>query len=246
MTVAAGVQSNAVKAVDFKRVTVDTTVQEKAVSYPTDSRLLNRSRVRLVRLCHKQGVVLRQSYARKGPRALQQATRYGHAKQYRRLLAQQKQVTNKLYSLHAPEMECISKGKVAKRYDKSSGQTIYKVRPVLCPCGASLARLDCSNLLQANLCTAQAARSVVPREGRNHLKGTQGDARRQLNVLLSCAGHNLRLILRRLRFFCLEKRILILAWLRLLVPAERLSGAGTQLNRKLAGLAPLPAPIMAT
>ena len=79
--------------------------------------------------------------------------------------------------------------------------------------------------------------------GRNHLKGTQGD---QLNVLLSCAGHNLRLILRRLRLFCLEKRIRILAWLRLLVPAARLSGAGTQLNQKLAGLAPLPAPIMAT
>ena len=68
-----------------KRVTVDTTVHEKAVSYPTDSKLLNRSRVRLVRLCHKQGVVLRQSYARKGPRELQQANRYGHAKQYRRL-----------------------------------------------------------------------------------------------------------------------------------------------------------------
>ena len=77
---------------------------------------------------------------------------------------------------------------------------------------------------------------------RNHLKGTQGD---QLNVLLSCAGHNLRLILRRLRLFCLEKRTRILAWLRLLVPAERLSGASTQLNRKLACLAPLPAPIMA-
>ena len=134
----------------------------------------------------------------------------------RRLLAQQQQDKNKLYSLHAPEVECISKGKVAKRYDKSSGQTI---------------------------CTAQAARRVAPREGRNHLKGTQGD---QLNVLLSCAGHNLRLILRRLRLFCLENRTLILAWLRLLAPVARLSGVGTQLNRKLACLAPLPAPIMAT
>ena len=36
VTVSAGVQSKAVKAADFKRVTVDTTVQEKAVS-PTDS-----------------------------------------------------------------------------------------------------------------------------------------------------------------------------------------------------------------
>ena len=38
---------------------------------------------------------------------------------------------------------------------------------------------------------------------RNHLKGTQGD---QLNVLLSCAGHNLRLILRQLRFFLSRKK----------------------------------------
>ena len=83
----------------------------------------------------------------------------------KRLLAQQKQDKNKLYSLHAPEVDCISKGKVQKRYDKSSGQTIYKVHPVLCPFGASLALLDCSNLFRTNLCTAQAARRVAPRVG---------------------------------------------------------------------------------
>ena len=287
VTVAAGVQSSAVKPRDFKRVTVDTTVQEKAVSYPTDSKLLNRSRVRLVRLCHKQGVVLRQSYARKGPRALQQANRYGHAKQYRRLrrevkrlrtylgrvvrdierktadnparqavfadelalakrlLGQQKQDKNKLYSLHAPEVECISKGKVAKRYEfgvKASIATTNKSNFVVG--GMALP----GSPYERSLKRRQAIEPVIGHlksDGllnRNHLKGTQGD---QLNVLLSCAGHNLRLILRQLRFFCLEKRILILAWLRLLMPAARLSGAGTQLNQKLAGLAPLPTPIMA-
>ena len=79
VTVSAGVKSKAVKATDFRRVNVDTTVQEKAVSYPTDSKLLNRSRERLVRLCRKAGVRLRQSYQRKGPQALQQANRYGQA-----------------------------------------------------------------------------------------------------------------------------------------------------------------------
>ena len=34
--------------------------------------------------------------------------------------------------------------------------------------------------------------------GRNYLKGSEGD---QMNVMLSCAGHNLRLILRYLRVF---------------------------------------------
>ena len=35
--------------------------------------------------------------------------------------------------------------------------------------------------------------------GRNHLKGTAGD---RVNVLLCCAGHKLRLILKRLRDRC--------------------------------------------
>ena len=34
---------------------------------------------------------------------------------------------------------------------------------------------------------------------RNHLKGTESDS---INVLLNCAGHNLRLILKRLKELC--------------------------------------------
>ena len=37
LTVTVGVTCKVVKPSDLKRVTVDTTVQEKAVSYPTDS-----------------------------------------------------------------------------------------------------------------------------------------------------------------------------------------------------------------
>ena len=73
LTVTVGVTCKVVKPSHLKRVTVDTTVQEKAVSFPTDSRLLNRSRERLVRLCRKHAVVLRQSYARKGPKAVTQS-----------------------------------------------------------------------------------------------------------------------------------------------------------------------------
>ena len=39
--------------------------------------------------------------------------------------------------------------------------------------------------------------------GRNWLKGVTGD---HLNMVLSCAGHKLRLILRRVRFFRLRAR----------------------------------------
>ena len=81
-TIKAGVQSKTLKRTDFKRITVDTTVQEKAVSFPTDSKLLNRSRERLVRLSRRHAVVLRQSYVRKGPEALLRANRYAHARQH--------------------------------------------------------------------------------------------------------------------------------------------------------------------
>jgi IS5 family transposase len=37
--------------------------------------------------------------------------------------------------------------------------------------------------------------------GRNYLKGSEGD---QVNVMLSCAGQNLRLVLRQLRIFCAQ------------------------------------------
>ncbi|MCP4333923.1 MAG: IS5 family transposase [Gammaproteobacteria bacterium] len=159
-TIDAAIESKAVKSRDLKRVTVDTTVQEKAIAFPTDSKLYNRARERLVRLAKAHGVPLRQSYVRVGPRLLFKNNRYGYARQTRRmrrttsklktvlgrvvrdierklanqpepvraafaeplalskrLLAQQRQDKNKLYALHAPEVECIAKGKVPKRYE---------------------------------------------------------------------------------------------------------------------------------
>ena len=88
----AGVQTRTIKPAELKRITVDTTVQDKAVAFPTDSKLLNRSRVRLVKLCFKHAVRLRQSYARKGPQALLKTNRYGHARQLRRMRSQVKKL----------------------------------------------------------------------------------------------------------------------------------------------------------
>ena len=159
-TIDAAIESKAVKACDLKRVTVDTTVQEKAIAFPTDSRLYNRARERLVRLAKAHRIPLRQSYVRVGPRLLFQNNRYGHARQLRRqrrttsklktvlgrvyrdigrrlaeqpesvqaafaepmaltkrLLDQLRHDKKKLYALHAPEVECIAKGKAHKRYE---------------------------------------------------------------------------------------------------------------------------------
>ena len=145
------------KPSSLERVIVDAAVQEKAIAYPTDSRLYNRSRERLVKLAVQQGLRLRQSYQRLGPQALLKAGRHAHARQMRRanreikrlktylgrvvrdigrkiaarqdlqpafhgelakaerLSTQQRQDKNKLYSLHAPEVERISKGKADKK-----------------------------------------------------------------------------------------------------------------------------------
>jgi IS5 family transposase len=140
----------------LERVNVDTTVQEKAIAYPTDARLYHKARVLLVKAAKKRGLPLRQSYLRLGKRALIMAGRYAHARQMKRarreqkklkiylgrvyrdvlrncpqpdaplaellhnaqrILTQQRDDKNKLYSLHAPEVECISKGKVHKKYE---------------------------------------------------------------------------------------------------------------------------------
>ena len=158
-TIDAALAAGAVKPSSLERVTVDTTVQPKAIAFPLDSRLYHRGREILVRLAAKHGIKLRQSYHRLGKRALRLTNRYAHARQMRRarreikrlktflgrvardvgrkiaarpdlaphfaqplarvarLFAQQKSDHGKLYALHAPEVECLAKGKAHKRYE---------------------------------------------------------------------------------------------------------------------------------
>src|SRR6201981_3575514 len=77
-------KTKALKPNDLNRIIVDTTVQPKNVMFPTDARLLNRAREILVRLAKRQGLALRQSYARVGKFALIKHQRYAHAKQFKR------------------------------------------------------------------------------------------------------------------------------------------------------------------
>src|SRR5882757_7028581 len=159
-SLAVATRTNAMKPSDLARVVIDTTVQPKAVMFPTDAKLLNRARERLVRLAKKLGVSLRQSYRRVGKLALIKHQRYAHAHQFkranrslrklktylgrvirdierhivrdedlreafvrplflaRRVLEQERrQRGRKVYSLHAPEVECIGKGKAHRPYE---------------------------------------------------------------------------------------------------------------------------------
>jgi transposase, IS5 family len=174
-SLAAAVKTKAMQLGDLRQAVVDTTVQEKAVAFPTDAKLTHRARERLVRLAKRHGVRLRQSYARVGKFALIKHQRYAHARQFKRAnrslrtlktylgrvmrdieraIAQQPALNGrfrrelylagrvmtqkrgdrgrKIYSLHAPEVECIGKGKSHKPYEfgvKVSVATTLKHSP---------------------------------------------------------------------------------------------------------------------
>lgn len=158
-TIKSGLKTRVIKRSSLKKVNVDTTVQEKAVTFPTDAKLYHRMREHLVKAAKASGLKLRQTYTFKSKKALLKQSRYRHARQMKRaakevrnlktwlgrvtrdierkigdnallrasfsesidmshrLLAQRWDDKNKLYSLHAPEVECISKGKAHKKYE---------------------------------------------------------------------------------------------------------------------------------
>ena len=286
-------------------VIVDSTVQEKAIAHPTDSRLLERARQHLVKLAAEAGLALRQNYNREAPRLAVQVGRYAHAKQYKRmraslkklktvvgrgrrdvgrqldkmpttlrdrasdllakakrLLTQKPRDKNKLYSLHAPEAECIAKGKTRQPYEFGvkvsiatthkeglvvgmrsmpgnpyDGHTLYEAleqvailteqqsQEVFVDLGYRGAEVQAGtkvyhHKLKRDI-TVRLRRDIRRRSAiepaighmkndgrlrRNWLKGADGDA---FNALLCGCGHNLRLILRKLRLFF----AFIVAWL---------------------------------
>lgn len=76
----------------LKRINVDTTVQEKAVTFPTDAKLYHKMRRNLVSTAKKQNCVLRQTYERVGQKAFIMQSRYAHARQMKRSKSQLKKL----------------------------------------------------------------------------------------------------------------------------------------------------------
>ena len=201
-TIDTAVAIKAVRPTELERVIVDTTVQEKAIAHPVDSRLLEIARHKVASAAKRAGIQLKQTFAKEGKTLRRMAGGYaepglklssgqfvpgegvgpkaqrglqGHAKQFRRLKkvvnrqrtilgvvmrevqrkidameqalpegakpfaqpasrpalpalmmwmeraerirTQQKKDKRKLYALHAPEVECIGKGKARKPYE---------------------------------------------------------------------------------------------------------------------------------
>jgi len=86
-TIEAGVAMDAIKPSHLSHVNVDTTVQTKAIRYPTDSRLYDRARERLVAEARKAGLNIKQSYQRVGKYLVMKTSRYSHARQMKRAKA---------------------------------------------------------------------------------------------------------------------------------------------------------------
>ena len=76
-----------IRAAELKRINVDTTVQTKAIRFPTDARLYQRMRERLVKLARAEGLTIKQSYQHVGRRLPMQSSRYAHARQMKRARA---------------------------------------------------------------------------------------------------------------------------------------------------------------
>ncbi len=159
-TIDLALREDFVKKKEFENVVVDTTVQEKAIAFPTDSRLYYKALKTLVHRAKKEGLVLRQSYKRKAKECLFKNARYAHTRKIRLARKQQRKLhtylgrvirdvtrkggpkfleentslkrclslcvriynqkrgdKNKVYSVHAPEVYCIGKGKAHKKYE---------------------------------------------------------------------------------------------------------------------------------
>lgn len=162
-TIRLALASGALDGASCERITVDTTVQTKAVAYPTDAHLLLRAMEQLNRLARKHALTLRQSYLRLAREARREVARLIHGKGHKQAMrhlrkmrtwlgrltrdigrkiealgeaggdikaafaetlvlaekvrTQQAKDKNKVYALHAPEVECIAKGKARTRYE---------------------------------------------------------------------------------------------------------------------------------
>jgi IS5 family transposase len=80
----------------LKKVNVDTTVQEKSITFPTDTKLCHRMRIKLVLAAKQRGLKLRQTYVRIGKRACIMQGRYAHAGQMKRARKEFKKVKSYL------------------------------------------------------------------------------------------------------------------------------------------------------
>jgi IS5 family transposase len=156
------------KEIHEKEVLVDTTVQEKNITFPTDVKLQKKIVEKCRKIARKEGIELRQTYGRELKQLMIDQRFHHHPKRkkkahaaarkikviagrvlrdverkidaphkekykemfdiFNKVLAQQRNSENKIYSLHQPHVKCISKGKEAKKYEFGNKSSIVKTK----------------------------------------------------------------------------------------------------------------------
>ena len=151
---------------ELEQVMIDSTVQEKNITFPTDAKLYRKIIERVQKMSEREHIKLRRSYTRE-VKALKLKIRFmNHPRRkkeglkavrrlrtiakavvndisrkmsdvqmsfyrkdidlYLRVIRQERGDKDKVYSLHEPEVECISKGKEHKKYEFGNKSAIVK------------------------------------------------------------------------------------------------------------------------
>ena len=153
---------------EMKLVMIDSTVQEKNITFPTDAKLYRKIIARVLKMARKEDIELRRTYTRElkalklkvrfmnhptrmkeGKKAVKrirtitramvgditrkmnerQLSLYGKDLElFVRVINQERNDKDKVYSLHEPEVQCISKGKEHKKYEFGNKSAIAKTR----------------------------------------------------------------------------------------------------------------------
>ena len=156
------------KEVQEKEVLIDTTVQEKNITFPTDVKLQKKIIEQCRKISKGEAIRLRQTYKgelkqqmidqrfhdhprrkkkalaarrrikiiagkvfRDLERKMTESQRMKYAEKFsifNRVLTQNKNSKNKVYSLHQPQVSCIAKGKEHKKYEFGNKVSITKTR----------------------------------------------------------------------------------------------------------------------
>lgn len=156
------------KEIQEKEVLIDTTVQEKNITYPTDVKLQKKIVEKCREIAVKEGIELRQTYKRELKQLMIDQRFHNHPKRkkkaraaarkikviagrvlrdverkmdaplkpkyeglfdiFNKILAQEKNSENKIYSIHQPHVKCIAKGKEAKKYEFGNKSSIVKTK----------------------------------------------------------------------------------------------------------------------
>jgi len=128
-TIKSGFKTKLLKPKNIESVVIDSTVQEKNITYPTDAKLYYKAIVLLSKLSKIFGIKLRQSYVRVGKRLLIKINRYNHAKQFKRKRAALKKLKVRLARVYREINRYIENSKVV--IDKKTQELLNNVKRLL-------------------------------------------------------------------------------------------------------------------